>query len=386
MNILFLTTILPGGKCSGGEIVSQQIIDTLRRRSHQVSVLGYKPSHSGYQERLGEIAIGERYIETKTAKYYPLIWMISSYLRGLPYSAAKYYSTAYLKKTTEILATERFDVVIIDHAQLGWLLDIPAISKHKSIAIGHNVEHQLYREQMQKTTNPIAKKIYQRESRSIELIEERIAATVDLVLTLTASDAGYFSSIASCKRVSSLNLPITERLILPDRASTTCDLGLLGTWTWQPNQDGLSWFFDRVYPYLPKTLSIRVAGKGADWLQGRYPNVEYCGFVPDAQAFIAQAKAISIPVLGGGGIQIKTLEAISTGAAIVATPTAMRGINNYPASVKVASDPQEFAALAIESIAQPLADWQIQAASDWVQQRWQDFDRDVGAAIGEPGN
>jgi hypothetical protein len=30
-------------------------------------------------------------------------------------------------------------------------------------------------------------------------------------------------------------------------------------------------------------------------LYGQYSNVEYCGFVPDAQAFMEQAKVIAIP-------------------------------------------------------------------------------------------
>jgi polysaccharide biosynthesis protein PslH len=158
---------------------------------------------------------------------------------------------------------------------------------------------------------------------------------------------------------------------------------LLGTWTWQPNQEGLQWFFECVYPRLPTSISIQVAGKGADWLQNRYPNVRYCGFVPDAQAFIAQAKVMAIPVVSGGGIQIKTLEAISSGVSIVATPTALRGITDYPRSVKVASAPQEFADRAIELISQPTTDHQRRDAMVWSQKRWGDFCRDVDEAIGQ---
>ena len=383
MNILFLTTVLPGQKRSGGEIVSQQLIDSLIQNGHRVLILGYKPREGNYQENSNEISIGERYIETETAKYYPLIWMLSSYVQGLPYSAQKYYSKAYVAKIVEILAREHYDIVAIDHAQLGWLQDLPLGNHTKLMFVSHNIEHELYREQMQRTTNPILKKIYQRESQSIELMENRLASTADQVWTLTAHDAAYFTNVTNEERVKVFHVPANEPISTNVMTETGWDVGLLGTWTWQPNQEGLQWFFECVYPRLPTTLSIRVAGKGANWLQDRYPNVRYSGFVPDAQVFITQAKVMAIPVLGGGGIQIKTLEAISSGVSIVATPTALRGITNHPLSVRVASTPQDFANRVVELISLPTIDRASQrsSATAWSQRRRQRFYQEVGDAI-----
>jgi polysaccharide biosynthesis protein PslH len=381
MNILFLTTILPGGKHSGGTIVSQQIIEALVQNSNKVSVLGYKSKKQRYQQNSNEISIGERYIETKTAKYYPLIWMLSSWIKGFPYSAEKYYSKVYLAKIDEKLREEHYDIIIVDRAQIGWLIDVP-LDNTKLIFISHNIEHKLYLEQITSKTNPVFKKIYQRESKLIKVMEDRIASIADRVWTLTAHDAAYFSSVIN-RAVIVLNIPTNEVVLGEILPQPSCDLGILGTWTWQPNHQGLQWFFDLVYPYLPTTLSIQVAGKGANWLQDLYPNVKYCGFVPDAQAFIRQAKVIAIPVISGGGIQIKTLEAISLGASIIATPKALRGIDNYPQSVKVASEPQDFANRAIELISQPIIDRQQQDAIDWSHQRQQNFWDEISKATVE---
>ena len=114
MNILFLTTVLPGKKRNGGEIVSQYLIDALRQNNHQVLVLGYTPYGGEYQTQLDEISVGERYIETELAKYYPLLWMLFSYIKGFPYSVEKYYSKIYATKVANLLSGEHFDVVIID--------------------------------------------------------------------------------------------------------------------------------------------------------------------------------------------------------------------------------------------------------------------------------
>jgi polysaccharide biosynthesis protein PslH len=380
VNILFLTTVLPGKKRNGGEIVSQYLIDALRQNSHQVLVLGYTPRGGSYQVQLDEISVGERYIETELAKYYPLIWMLFSYLKGIPYSTEKYYSKVYETKVAELLAQSHYDTVIVDHAQIGWLKNILPSKQTKLIFNTHNIEHEIYLEQLQKTTNPILKQIYQREARLVKVLEDRLAVMADRIWTLTANDAAYFASVTSIDRLKVFNVPVNE-VIFADRVETSFDVGMVGTWTWQPNKEGLQWFFEFVYPFLPTTLSISIAGKGADWLRDKYPNVQYCGFVPDPQAFIAQAKVVAIPSITGGGIQLKTLEAIAAGASILATPTALRGIADYPKSVRVATTPTDFARQLIELIAIPTIDGERRAAIDWSRRRREQFCRDVGAAI-----
>ena len=380
MNILFLTTVLPGKKRNGGEIVSQYLIDALRQNGDRVLVLGYTPRGGEYQTQFDEISVGERYIETELAKYYPLIWMLLSYLKGLPYSVEKYYSKIYAAKVAELLARDNYDTVIIDHAQIGWLKDIPLIATTKLIFNTHNIEHEIYLEQMKKTTNPILKQIYQREARLVKALEDRLAVMANRVWTLTSNDADYFIRMKSIDRVKVFNVPVNE-VMFADRVSTSFDVGMVGTWMWQPNKEGLQWFFESVYPLLPTTLSIQIAGKGADWLYDKYPNVKYCGFVPDPQAFIAQAKVVAIPSTTGGGIQLKTLEAIAAGAVILATPTALRGIADYPKLVNVATTPADFADRLIKLIDRPTIDDERREAIDWSRRRREQFERDVAAAI-----
>jgi hypothetical protein len=97
-------------------------------------------------------------------------------------------------------------------------------------------------------------------------------------------------------------------------------------------------------------LSIEVAGRGADWLLQRFPNVKYRGFVSSAEEFMLKAKVIAIPSITGGGIQIKTLNSICLGLPIVATTFALRGISCLPDFVKFSDEPVEFSNLLLQSI------------------------------------
>ena len=136
-----------------------------------------------------------------------------------------------------------------------------------------------------------------------------------------------------------------------------------------------------VYPHLPTNLSIHVAGRGAEWLIDKYPNINYRGFVPDAQEFMAQAKVVAIPILSGGGIQIKTLDAIASGSAIVATPVALRGISDPPQTLQRAKHPEDFANLLVSAIHSPAKQQTSDDAFNWFAVRREQFLSDIANAI-----
>ena len=211
----------------------------------------------------------------------------------------------------------------------------------KVIFIAHNLEHQLYEAQLKNAQSSLSKYIYKREAHLIKKMEDKLAVSSKQVWTLTSHDSNYFYSQNQISKV--FHLPSIRTKPPKNVVTKYCDIGIIGSWTWKANKYGLEWFFQAVYPHLPTNISIHVAGSGAQWLMEKYPNVKYCGFVNDAQLFMAQAKVVAIPSISGGGIQIKTLDAITSGSPIVATTVAMRGILDYPSAIKIADEPECFA-------------------------------------------
>jgi polysaccharide biosynthesis protein PslH len=343
MNILFLTTILPSQRKTGGEIASQSFIDALEKDGHRVVVVGYQRRGDIAVTKTNEISTGKRYIETHKSSYYPLLWMGLSVIIKLPYSATKYYSNNYVKTVKTLVENEEYDFVIIDHAQIGWIANIVRKSISRIIFIAHNIEHEIYLA-LDSTHNSLSKQIYKREASLIKTTEHNLATIAKQVWTFTPHDSQYFQKLNCNTQVFDLPSNLALSSTFSHQTSLdSFDIGIIGSWTWNANSLGLKWFFQAVYPHLPKTLSIHVAGKGAEWLAQQYTNVKYCGFVPDVQAFMAQAKVIAIPSITGGGVQIKTLDAIASGSPIVATPVALRGITEYPSYIKVAEKADEFA-------------------------------------------
>ena len=380
--VLFLTTVLPSGRATGGEVASQCFIDGLRRCGCEVSVLGYnRPggSHVGGED---EHAVGERPIETSEAGLRALAWMGSGLVRGLPYSSAKYRSGAYLEAVRDFLAAYSPDVVLLEHAQLFWLASmIPGTTP--LVVLPQNLEHELYASEASRRRSPLARRVYAREARLLETIEEGLARRAAEVWTLTDHDRSWFERHRA-RRARSFAFPCQVSPAARTEAPKEYDVCLLGSWTWRPNADGLHWFMEHVYPLLAPDLSIEVAGKGADWLRGRHPNVRYHGLVPDAQAFLRRARVVAVPSTRGAGIQIKTLDAIASGSAVVATPLALRGIQDPPRSLSVAATAAEFADR-IHSLVDTDYDEADSDSAIWSEARGARFVEDLADALSDLG-
>jgi polysaccharide biosynthesis protein PslH len=380
MKILFLTTVLPRKKRMGSEVASQSLIDAFSTLGNDVTVAGYVRTDDCYEVGSQEVCVGRRPIESKSAGLYPLLWFARSLLRGLPYSMAKYWSRAFTVFVSSQLRQGHYDLIVIDHVQMIWLADhIP--NQNKLIGLAHNIEHQMYGSFIGEKKKGWRRWVYERESRLLQKQEIGFANRVDQLWALTKSDANFFSGIKKNGSVKEIPLPPSTMPSDEKLGSKDFDIGLIGSWTWKANEEGLAWFFNRVYPQLPHNLDIRVAGSGASWLEGRFANVKYLGFVDDAQDFLRHARAVAIPTLSGGGIQIKTLDAIASGSKIVATPLAMRGIDDRPATVAVAETPDQFATLLASAIAASGGDSFAIDAIQWSRLRLQRFQNEIMESI-----
>ena len=101
-------------------------------------------------------------------------------------------------------------------------------------------------------------------------------------------------------------------------------IAFIGSYAHLPNVDAVLFFVRQVLPLvlteLPDAVFL-VAGKGAtpEMQTLASKNVQFVGTVPSSHAFLASAAVVVIPLRSGGGIKIKTLEALATGCPLVST-------------------------------------------------------------------
>ena len=128
-----------------------------------------------------------------------------------------------------------------------------------------------------------------------------------------------------------------------------------------PNFLGLKWFLDEVMP-LVGAVPIRIFGNISEMVRRRAPPAlsqishAFVGFTADLTGAYANAAAILLPTTSGYGISIKTIEALSSGARLVAMRPAFRGMGIDPAhlsNVVLAEDAPAFAAAVRQIAATP---------------------------------
>jgi len=154
---------------------------------------------------------------------------------------------------------------------------------------------------------------------------------------------GYNKKSFTCPTGYQINNPISvsEDLIYPS-------IFHIGGLDWMPNQEGLVWFLDEVWPEVQKDSKIRfhVGGRNAPrWLERKLiaNNVVFHGEVDNAYEFMNNYAIMVSPVFSASGIRIKILEAMMMGKAVISTRMGSEGISyTHGENIMLADDPSTF--------------------------------------------
>jgi hypothetical protein len=242
------------------------------------------------------------------------------------------------------------------------------------------VEHQVYGDAATRHRG-LRAWLNRREAARIEPVERALLRSASQTWTLTSEDARELEALAPGSNPRHIAVPPSA---VPEReVEKRFDIGLLGTWTWEPNAVGLRWFVSEVRGHLPRSVRIAVAGAGAEHLATDDSGIVHVGVVPDARLFLQSARVIAIPALAGAGIQMKTLDAIASGVPVVATTLALRGIDDPPATVRVADEARAFGTALQEELARSAGGDGEALGRAWAAQRQRRFEHDLRMSLAE---
>jgi glycosyltransferase involved in cell wall biosynthesis len=358
MRLAFITSLIPDAQpATGFEIANAAIIAALREAGHETHVFGFMRDGSAapadQRTHLHRRIVIENAAATRGQK---ARWMMIALARDLPLAAAKLAGPCE-GLPEKVLAAGPFDAIILNSVMMP--AACPALLHlAPCLLVAHNVEH-LTAEENARNAGGLAARLYVREARLLKRIEHRLAEECRFVWFLAEEDRQKLgvdvtgkSAVLPLIAPTSLpdSLPETQAA-LPDKAERW-DVGMIGTWTWGPNQIGLEWFLKEIAPRLPPDVTVAIAGRTPPGMQSPRASVKLVGRVPDQAQFLAACRCIALATQAGTGVQLKTLEAFQLGKPTVATPLALRGFSEHPANLRVAEGAAEFA----QAIARMAAD------------------------------
>lgn len=222
-----------------------------------------------------------------------------------------------------------------------------AVKPAKSILVEHDITLDLY-SQLLATRDDFDLRL---ELERWQSFERNAWREVDSVVVMSNKDASLISGAR--------NVTVIENGVDIERYQPTSTppvprrLLFIGSLAHLPNLMALVWFVNEVFPHLPGTTLHIIAGKNPDYYLDFYrdrvqvnlkqPGIELEAFVSDVRPAYERAEVVIAPLLASAGTNIKIMEAMACGKAIVATPGGVNGLDLTPGQdFLLAPTPAEF--------------------------------------------
>lgn len=278
------------------------------------------------------------------------------------YHISRFWSPRFANRLKRMLQQQEFDVVQLETLYLAPY--IPIIRQYSDAIIAmrsHNVEHEIW-SRIADNTRFWPKKWYLRHlTEKLRHFEQEQLRQYDLLVAITQRDERIFREMGYKKESVVVPIGLDSDEYLTDFSSfqQKPSIGFIGSLDWMPNQEGLVWFLEKVWPKLQRlhpTLQFHIAGRNTpEWLlRLNRKNVSVHGEVPSASAFMNQHSIMLVPLLSGSGMRAKIVEAMMLGRVVVSTKIGLEGIPaQHDVEVIIANEPEEF----INSIDHCLKNW-----------------------------
>lgn len=358
LSILFICNKSPWPAREGGPIAMNNLIEGLTDAGHLVKVLAIntnkyavnpKDIPQAYHDKT-QIELG--YIDLSVKPIGAFLNLFSK----KSYHVERFISTNFDKKLREVLMHECFDIVQIETLFMSpYLNTIRELSQAKIILRAHNIEHRIWKRVASITKNPLKKVYLNHLSSTLERYEKSILNAYDGIVPISPVDAPFFIENSS-KPVLALPTGINpDKLPVQNNNHPDHALFHIGAMNWMPNEEGIRWFTEQVWPIVHNKLphlKVHLAGREMpDWLKNlKMENIIIEGEVENAYDFIQSKSILIAPLFSGSGIRIKIIESMALAKAVISTSIGAEGINyTHNKNILIANTAEEFAS-AIEML------------------------------------
>ena len=234
----------------------------------------------------------------------------------------------------------------------------------RTILVEHDITYDLYAQMLARQADWETERQYERWVN----FEQRAWREVDRVVVMSekdravAPDSVTIANGVDLERFQPSTDPPEPRRLL-----------FIGSFAHRPNVLAVEFFLKEVWPLLKDVKLHVIAGLNHErFWDLRHPRVEVEGFVADVRAAYRQAAVVIAPLVASAGTNIKIMEAMAMGKAIVATPAGVHGLE-VAEDVVVARTPQEIANEIARLLDAPQQRLDLERRARQTAERWYDW-------------
>ena len=353
-----------------------ELMKYFKSRNFSVDVLSVENFESSWKNQdakqenlinelfLYDFAVGKRFVKKKWEKFFSRFFKRKAAGSIIFEELPDYAFPGMKKKFDEILSRKKYDYILFSYVHWANLLQIRERYQSKLILdLSDFTTLNLY----DRTGGKIfANSLLAEEIRRVNLFDE--------VLCISAEEMWFFSQFAkkpgftyipffmkkNTRRSATAAADVSKRYSVlkkpsqKNKISAHSDTGKAGAKKEFDilfvgsdnifNKKGMDWFFEKIYPLLSCSLKVLIVGNITSHVPA-HENVKCIPFAPDLSEIYNKTKISICPLLGGTGIKIKVIEALSYNLPVVTTSKGMVGFPNKSHNgCLIADTAEEFAA------------------------------------------
>jgi len=352
MRILVLSSKMPYPSIDGGSIATLNLSQALHQEGAEINLLSmntrkhYFPPEDIPQDIRTILNLQTVAVPAKINAWAAVKNLLFS---KQAYTAERFYDDVFKAKLKEILQKQNFDIIQLEGLYLGLYIPfIRTFSKAKIVYRAHNLEFEIWQRAANRSS-ALKKQYFLNLSKRLLKLEKKVLKWVDAVVPISAKDGEWFVKQNPGLQMHIAPAGISRLFEKPNKQTNSeIDLFFIGALDWLPNQEGLLWFVEEVWPEIHQKhpqLKFYVAGRNASAQMQKIkaPNMVFLGEVEDAHLFMQQHAIMVVPLFSGSGMRIKIIEAMALKKALITTALGLEGnAASAPKQVRIANTKSEF--------------------------------------------
>lgn len=355
MNILFVTNEIPYFTGGGMPIRDFNLIKNLSG-IHQFTVVCFEDRDLGSMvkkltalEKIIVKVVLVKGIDEHLNKWTARLQTIEHIFHPKSWHVRVFSSKAMKKQVKSLINARKYDIVHVNHVEMGQLLQLVTHSKR---VLGIEVVTPKLERLLNIQTGILTRIANYVEWKKFKHYEKAIYGKMDLYTMASEIEENRVREIS----------PEAKVVVIPNgvdtaffRSSYDCWHGeqekrilFIGTMSYEPNEDAVLYFYEKIWPTLKYEIpSLKW------WIVGRNPtiamkaitsvDIEVMGEVESIQPYMESSTIMIVPLRCGGGTRLKILEAMAAGLPVVSTTIGAEGLNiNDGENILLADSPEGF--------------------------------------------
>lgn len=388
MRILFLSQILPYPLDAGPKTRAYYVLRYLAER-HEVTLCSFVRATDSQDaiDHLRHYCASVQTVPMVRSPAKDVAHLLRSLASRRPFIIERDRVPAMGRMLKAQCALHKFDAVHSDQLWMApYALEASRVTKGEqrplTVLDQHNAVHLIPGRMAGSEPNALKRALLALEARKMARYEVETCRRFDRVVWVTEQDhaavqqkAGAVDGPPSTVRRSavipicgdaSATAPICRR---PDARRVT----FLGGLHWPPNAQGVRWFVEKAWPQVRAQVpncTLTIIGKDPPPVSAE--GIEVTGYVADLQPLLSETAVFIVPLLAGGGMRVKIVDAWMWGLPIVSTSIGAEGIDQRDGeNILIADEPADIARAVVDVLqSREVADRLGASGRRWAEERY----------------